>query len=109
MSKFADAIKTHKIDPRRILATSSKLEKLRPEDRTIRLAKAKAKKSDDKKEAGGEAPKKPRSGRPITQRAIDAAMAGKPITGPQKTRMLRAVNAILEKKKASPLELKALF
>ena len=109
MSKFADVIKTHKLDTRRIIATSSKLEKLRPEDRTIRLAKAKAKKSEEKKEAGGEAPKKPRSGRPITQRAIEAALAGKAISGPQKTRMLRAVNHLLEKKKAPALELKALF
>jgi hypothetical protein len=108
MSKFADAIKTHKIDPRRIIAASTKLERLRPEDRALRLAKAKAKKSEEKKE-GGEAPKKPRSGRPVTPRALDAALAGKEISGPQKTRILRAVNHIIEQKKGSPLELKALF
>jgi len=108
MSKFADAIKSHKIDPRRILAASSKLEKFRPEDRALKLAKAKAKKSEEKKEAG-EAPKKPRSGRPVTQRALDAALAGKAISGPQKTRILRAVNHLLEQKKGSPVDLKALF
>ena len=108
MSKFADAIQAHKIDPRRIVTASSKLEKLRPEDRALRLARAKAKKSEEKKEAG-EKPQKPRSGRPITPRALAAAMAGKTLSGPQKTRILRAVNHLLEQKKAAALQLKTLF
>jgi len=110
-NKYAEFIKTKKIDPRRILAVSANLEGLQPEDRAIRLAKRLAK---AKVAAGGdakttEAPKKPRSGRPVTQRALDAIAAGKTISGPQKTRLLRAVNAILEAKKESPVELKALF
>ena len=108
MSKFADAIKAHKIDPRRIITASSKLEKLRPEDRALRLARAKAKKSEEKKE-GAEKPKKPRSGRPVTAPAMAAALAGKSLSGPQKTRILRAVNHLLEKKKAAAVDLKALF
>jgi hypothetical protein len=31
------------------------------------------------------------------------------LTGPQKTRLLKAVNALLEKKKQAPVELSALF
>ena len=108
MSKFADAIKSHKIDPRRILVASAKLESLRPEDRTLRLARKKAKKSEDKKETT-EAPKKPRSGRPITPRGLSAALAGKDISGAQKTRFLRAVNHLLEQKKSALIDLKALF
>jgi hypothetical protein len=111
-SKFSDFLKEKKIDPRRIIAASAKIEKLRPEDRAAKLAKRQAK---AKAAAGGEAdksatpPAKPRSGRPVTQRAIDTAMAGKPLSGPQKTRMLRAVNALLEQKKGSAVELSALF
>ncbi len=112
-SKFSDFLKEKKIDPRRIISASAKIEKLRPEDRAAKLAKRQAK---AKAAAGGEsgdkagtAPAKPRSGRPVTQRAIDTAMAGKPLSGPQKTRMLRAVNALLELKKGSPVELSALF
>jgi hypothetical protein len=108
MSKFADFIKEKKIDTRRVIAASHKLEGLTPADRAIKLAKRTAKKSEDKKE-GAPAPQKPRSGRPVTQRAIEAALAGKPISGPQKTRILRAVNHLLEQKKASSVELKALF
>ena len=106
MSKLSDFLTSKKIDPRRILVASRDLEAFRPEDRAIRLAKRKAR-------TGGEgAPKetrKPRSGRPVTQRAIDAALAGKSVSGPTKTRILRAVNAVLEQKKAEKVDLKALF
>lgn len=107
MSKFADLLKEKKLDPRRVLAASKKLESLQVEDRKIRLAKAKAKKSEDKKDA--KPTEKPRSGRPITPRGMAAALAGNPISGPQKTRLLRAVNAVLEQKKQPVVELKALF
>ena len=58
---------------------------------------------------GAEAPKKPRSGRPVTERALAAALAGKTISGPQKTRLLRAVNHLIEQKKGTAVDLKALF
>lgn len=107
-TKIADFLSEKKIDPRRILAASREIERFRPEDRKIRLAKAIARKSEDKKKEG-EATKKPRSGRPVTQRAIDAVMVGKPISGPVKTRILRAVNKLLEQKKQDQVELVALF
>ena len=109
-TKFETFIKDKKIDPRRILAASAKLEKLHPEDRAIKLAQ---RQNRAKVAAGGEAKggekKKPRSGRPVTQRAIDAVLAGKVISGPQKNRILRAVNHILEQKKGQAVDLKALF
>lgn len=111
-TKFADLIKEKKLNPKRILAISAELEKLRPEDRSAKLAKRLAR---AKVAAGGEAdknaapPAKPRSGRPVTPRAMDAALTGKSITGPQKTRLLRAVNALLAVKKDSAVELSALF
>lgn len=108
MSKFSDFLATNKIDPRRIRAASFELERLRPEDRAVRLAKRKAKGAEGKTE-GGEAPKKPRSGRPVTRQILDRAAAGKPVAGPAKTRILRAVNRILEQKKKSAVELKVLF
>jgi hypothetical protein len=111
MTKFADFIKEKKLDTRRLIAASVKIEKLRPADRAIKLQKRQAK---AKAAAGGEGgaqekPGKPRSGRPVTGRAIQAALSGKPLSGPQKTRILRAVNAVLEQKKGSAVELAALF
>ncbi|HTM44328.1 MAG TPA: hypothetical protein VL137_05205 [Polyangiaceae bacterium] len=113
MSKFADFLKTNKIDSRRILSISTKLEHLRPEDRAIKLVKRNTPKdAAAAKPAEGEAaakPAKPRSGRPVTPRALAAASAGKAISGPQKTRLLRAVNHILEHKKKAAVDLKQLF
>ncbi len=105
-SKFAAFVTEKKLNTQRILSASHKLETLRPEDRKIRLGKRLAKKVEggEKKDFG-----KPRTGRPVTPRAIDAALAGKALTGPQKQRILRAVNHILEQKKAEKVELKTLF
>jgi len=109
-TKFSDFLQQSKIDPRRIISASMKLETLQPEDRTIRLKERIARKSED-----GITPEmkknrvKPRSGRPITERALAAAKSGKTLTGPQKTRLLRAVNHILEQRKLPLVDLRALF
>lgn len=112
-SKFETFLKDNQIDPRRLLVASTKLERLRPEDRKIRLERRKAKgggkKGDAKEGEEKSAPAKPRSGRPITNRLLAAAASGKPLTGPAKTRLLRAVNHVLEQKKKQPVELKQLF
>jgi hypothetical protein len=108
-SKFAQFISDNKIDPRRIAAASRDLERLRPEDRAKRLARRQAKKAETKPAAGAEKPAKPRSGRPATSRVLAAAAAGKSISGPSKTRLLNAVNRLLEQKKKTATDLKSLF
>jgi hypothetical protein len=107
-TKLEEFLAEKKIDRRRLLSASADLERLRPEDRAIRLAQRKARKSEDKKKEGLAA-KKPRSGRPLTERALEAALLGKPISGPSKTRVLRAVNQILKQKALEPVTLHALF
>ncbi|MGC4094303.1 MAG: hypothetical protein QM756_41620 [Polyangiaceae bacterium] len=95
-----------------MIAASRKLELLKPEDRAVKLAKRLAKKNPGTPAAGGEekaAPKKPRSGRPLTPRALASATNGKALTGPQKTRLVRAVNYVLSQKKKDAVELKTLF
>ena len=106
-SKFSQFLADNQLDPRRIVAASRALEKLRPEDRKIRLTRRQARASE--KPAEGEKPGKPRSGRPVTQRLLNDATAGKPVTGPAKTRLLRAVNRVLEQKKKEPADLRKLF
>jgi len=108
-AKFASFIASKKLDPRRIIVASRKLERLRPEDRLIRLNKRHASAAGD---SGGAAPKetrKPRSGRPVTGRAMKAALSGGQLSGPTKTRILRAVNHLLEQKKQDQTDLRALF
>jgi hypothetical protein len=103
-SKFSQFLKDNRIDSRRLLVASKELERLRPEDRLLKLKRRRGK-------AGGPAGDvaKPRSGRPVTPRLLDSATGGKPLPGPAKTRLLRAVNRILEQKKKNGVELKALF
>ena len=105
MSKFSDFVAQKKLDLRRIRIASVSLEKLRPEDRAVRLAH---KNRGEGKPSGNKGADR-RSGRPITPRALDAANAGKSLTGPQKTRLLNAVNRVLEQKKLEVVTLEALF
>lgn len=107
-TKFSEFLATNKIDPRRIRAASFELERLRPEDRATRLKKRLARGSESKP-AEGEAPTKPRSGRPVTRQVLERALAGQPVSGPGKTRLVRAVNRILEQKKKDPVDLRKLF
>jgi hypothetical protein len=100
-NKFSEFLAAKKIDPRRLVAASENLEKFRPEDRALKLAK-----HQGKEEAKGQ---KPRSGRPVTLVLIDKASAGKEIPGAAKTRILRAVNSLLEQKKQGSAQLKELF
>jgi hypothetical protein len=107
-SKFSKFITSKKLDPRRIIAASHELERLRPEDRLIRLNKRRARKAEDADKAVKET-RKPRSGRPVTQRAMDAALKGGTVSGPTKNRILRAVNHLLEQKKQEATDLRSLF
>jgi hypothetical protein len=107
-TKFATFLKDKKVDPRRILTVSHKLESLQPEDRAILLSKRQVRNSEDKKPTGETA--KARSGRPVTPRALEAALTGKAtVSGPSKTRIVRAVNALLEQKKLEKIDIRALF
>jgi len=107
-TKFGSFLTDNKIDPRRVLTASHHIESLRVEDRAIRLAARLARKSEDGPKKDAER-KKPRSGRPVTQRAIDAALKGGKLAGPQKTRLVRAINVILEQKKQPAIDLRVLF
>jgi hypothetical protein len=109
-TKIEDLLKEKHIDPRRILVASAEIERFRPADRAIKLAKRRASKAEDAaKKKEGLAGKKPRSGRPVTQRALTAALVGKPLSGPQKSRILRAINHVLVQKKKEQVELAAVF
>ncbi len=108
-SKFSQFIKDNGIDARRLLVASKEIERLRPEDRVLRSARRRGKAGGEKPAEGAAAAAKPRSGRPVTRRLLNSANDGKAIPGPAKTRLLRAVNRVLEQKKKSSVELKALF
>ncbi len=107
-SKFAGYLKEHKIDPVRVVYASTQIEVLTPKDRSIKLAKRQARgKEDDSAKAARS--HKPRSGRPVTSQLVTRAVKGEALTGPQKTRILRAVARIAEQKKLGEVALANLF
>lgn len=110
-SRFAEFLSNEKIDPRRLLVASRQLERLRPEDRKIRLEKRKKK---GEAAAGGEkadaaATPKRRSGRAVTPRLLSQAQAGAALSGAQKTRLLRALNRVLEQKQREQVDIRKVF
>jgi hypothetical protein len=111
-NKLNSFLDSNKLNPKRVLAVSHKLETLQRDDRAIKLGKRQGKKRAEAgtaTDADKAKPTKPRSGRPVTDRALEAALGGKPVSGPTKQRILRAVNYLLEQKKKDKVELKTLF
>jgi hypothetical protein len=107
-SKFEQFLQENQIDARRVITASREVERLRPVDRQIKLKKylVKAGKAGE----GAQAPTdKRRSGRPVTQRLLNDLAGGKRVSGAAKTRLLRAVNRLLEQKKKDPIDLRVLF
>lgn len=109
MSKLSDYLKTKKIDSRRLILASKDLEQLRPADRSLKLLKLQAKAGDEAAKTKIEGKGKPRSGKAVTPPTLNAALAGETVNGPAKTRILRAVNALLATKKGGEAKLKDLF
>ena len=109
-SKFFEVLEQNKIDERRLLNASRSIERLRRQDRALKIAK-RAAKGEQKAESDGEAakPSKPRSGRPVTKRLLSDVRAGKAVSGPAKTRLVRALNHILEQKKKDAVDIRAVF
>ncbi len=109
MAKLESFLKENKIDTRRVVAASKAVERFTREDYALKLAKRRAKAGDasdaDKEKAAG----KPHSGKPVSAPAIQRALAGKPVSGATKTRILRAVNRVLEQKKKAAVDLRALW
>jgi hypothetical protein len=100
-SKFSTFLSSKKLDARRLVNASHTIETLQREDRAQRLLKRQARNTE-----GAE---KPKDLRPITPRALTAALEGKPVSGPTKSRILRAVNSLLTQKKQEVVTLKSLF
>jgi hypothetical protein len=109
MSKFSDFLEKNNIDTRQLVSTSRKLERLRPEDRKIRMAKKRVKTGDAKDHDKELAQKKPRSGRHVTHPTLRAAMQGERLTRKARGRITRAVNEILKKKNKGEAQPSDLF
>jgi len=108
-SKLEQFLTSKKIDKRQLLVVSKHLEGLQPADRALKLAKRRAKAEGADAKAKEKAQGKPRSGRPLSPVQLMKLFTGKPVPGPTRTRVLRAVNTILERKKLDKVALGDLF
>jgi hypothetical protein len=110
-TKFAKFLEESKINQLRLQAASRQLERLTKEDRAFVSEVARKRALAGRKEAANVAveKKKLHSGRPVTPRLITDANLGKPVSGTAKTRLLRAVNRVLEQRKKPAVTIRDLF
>jgi hypothetical protein len=108
MSKLGDYLKNHKIDARRVLSASKRLEQQSSDDKKL-VAKKGLMKAGKLEKDDAVMKQKPHSGRPVTAPMIARAVAGETVPGPVKTRIVRAVNALLTAKKKPEAKLQDLF
>lgn len=108
MSKLSDFLTTNKIDSRRVVIASKDIESRTDEDRKL-VATKQAMKDGKAEKDEAVMKQKPRSGRPVTAATMTKALGGQAVSGPAKTRIVRAVNAVLAQKKKSEIGLRDLF
>jgi len=111
MGTLQDFIHSKGIAPDSIVAISQKLEVMNPQDRKLlaqRAAKRKGKETASKPYAELNIAK-PHSGRGLTAATVASALNEQALSVRQRSKMLRAVNALLEKKKEAAVDMKTLF
>ena len=110
-TKFAKFLEESKINQSRLQAVSHRIERLTKEDRAFLSEVARKKALAGRKDAANVTveKKKLHSNRPVTSRLIGDATLGKAVSGSAKTRLLRAVNRILEQRKQPAVTIRELF
>ena len=124
MSRLSEFIAENEITVEALLSASRRIERHTKSDRELKLRRKQLRMTLKKGDAGEKeltddekkrdlyqrsGIAKPRSGRPLTRNIINAALAGKPVTRKSRSKILAAVNAVLEKKNAKKVDLAELF
>ena len=111
MGAFKQLLADHQLTPEALQRLSHQLEAWQEEDKALareRFEKRRDKERKDKPYAElgiG----KPRSGRGVSEQQLKAALEDVPLPTKVRGKLLRVVNAALEKKGAKPVDMKALF
>ena len=109
MGALSDALNQYGIKPEAILKQSKKMEICQEED-VILYKKRAAKRltpADGTYEKAGIG--KPRSGRAISEKHLAAAVAGTPVPQKARTKLARAINALLKEGGKPAVDTKVLF
>lgn len=109
MGQFSDFLSEKQISPDALLQASRRLESLRSSDRELVLAREAHRRKGAKESYDEAGIQKPRSGRPLRPGHVQAAMSDRPVPGPVRTKFVRAVNHLLQKKGQEPIRAPQLF
>jgi hypothetical protein len=109
MSTLQKFFEDKKLTAKHVSVASRRIEAFKEGDDLLRSKRAAKRRNEpDKKYAELEIGK-PNSGRGVSELAIGAALAGKPVARKVRSKILRAVNTILATKKQPAVDMKALF
>ena len=109
MGHFSDFLDEKGVSTDRLLQVSRRLESVRSEDRDLMLQRAQLRRGKAGTSYAEANLAKPRSGRPLRPGHVRAAMDDKPVTAPVRSKMVRAMNLLLEKKGQGKVSAPQLF
>ncbi len=109
MGQFSDFVSQSGLDANKILRASERLERVRDEDRELMRRRAEKRRRNAGQSYADAGLAKPRSGRPLRPGHVAAVMADRPVPGPVRTKVVRAVNALLQKKGGEAVTAPKLF
>lgn len=109
MSTLKTFIDGKGITTQAIAITSRRLEAFGDNDWTLRDQRAAKRRNEPEKKYAEANLAKPKSGRGVSLKVVEQAVAGKPVTRKSRAKILAAVNALLAKKKQGAADMKALF
>ncbi|WP_373046003.1 hypothetical protein [Vulgatibacter sp.] len=98
MGQFSDFLSEKGIETKRLLQVSQRLERVGNADRDLIRKRAEKRRRNPGQSYADANLGKPKSGRSLRPGHIEAAMQDKPVPGPVRSKMVRAVNRLLEKK-----------
>ncbi|MGZ3461676.1 MAG: hypothetical protein ACXU86_24560 [Archangium sp.] len=111
MGTFKQFLDEKQLKPETLVRVSSQLEARAEDDR--KLAKQRSDKRRDKEKQGKPYAElgigKPKSGRGVSVQQVSAALEDQPLPPKVRSKLVRAVNAVLSKKGGQPVDFKALF
>lgn len=109
MGQFSDTLESKGIKPEQLLQISRRLERIRVADRALIRQRAEKRRKEPAKSYADAGLGKPASGRRLRPGHVEAAMADKPVPVPVRTKFVRAVNKLMEKKGGEPITAPQLF
>ncbi|MBM4377988.1 MAG: hypothetical protein FJ086_01580 [Deltaproteobacteria bacterium] len=107
MGKFEEVIRGAGLSAEQVLRRSATLERKGQEGRARAQARWKQRQLGEKKDYAGMA--RPPSGRGVSERQWEAALADRPLPGTVRGKLLRAVQAVLARRGLPPVDAAALF